>query len=120
MVWVDPSAIIYGAHYGLWGWCPPEWILYCIMARVRMKPTKKKIVSFETCNSLLALCRMGKVRVIKEYDRDEVVLSVVSASGSMIGVVGERYKYLFENEIVERGSGDGLLEGCSQTTRVEP
>ena len=82
-----------------------------------MKPRpQKKIVSLETSQALVSMIEMGKVRIFKEHTSEGPVLTVVSASGSPIGVIGERYKYMFEKFLVEQGSGDGLFEGCSQTT----
>ena len=83
-------------------------------------PTPKKIVSFDTIQSLAALVDMGQVRVIKEHTSDGPLLIAVSRSGKTLGAIGERYKYLFEAKISERGSGDGLFEGCSQTSRLAP
>ena len=82
------------------------------------KPTGlKKIVSHETAQKLVAMIEMGKVRIIKEHTPDGAVMTVFSASGSPIGIIGEKYKYLFEAALIRYGSGDGLLEGYHQTTR---
>jgi hypothetical protein len=78
----------------------------------------KKIIDYASCQSLLALVNMGKVRIVKEHTESGPLLIAVSASGNTIGAIGERYKYLFETVISERGSGDGLFEGCSQTTSL--
>lgn len=78
----------------------------------------KKIFLRQGCESLLALAEMGKVRIIKEHTNDGPVYFAVSASGAPIGIIGERYKYMFENLLLEKGSGDGLFDGCSQTSRA--
>ena len=77
----------------------------------------KKIVSLEIAHNLVAMIEMGKVRIFKEHTpNDGVVLTAVSASGSPIGIIGERYRYMFEAAMLRYGSGDGLFDGCSQTT----
>lgn len=76
----------------------------------------KKIVSRETAQALVAMIEMGKVRVFKEHTPDGAVLTAVSASGSPIGVIGERYRYMFETALEVHGSEDGLFAGHSQTT----
>jgi hypothetical protein len=78
----------------------------------------KKIVDRQSADALRALIRMGKARAVKEHSDGETHIAVYSASGMMIGVIGQRYRYMFENALMEQGSGDGLLEGCSQTTAM--
>lgn len=76
----------------------------------------KKIVSLETAQALIAMIEMGKVRIFKEHTPDGAVLRAVSASGYPIGIIGERYRYMFEKMIETHGSEDGLFAGHSQTT----
>lgn len=76
----------------------------------------KKIVSRETAQALIAMIEMGKARIFKEHTpNDGAVLTAVSASGYPIGIIGERYRYLFEKAMIDYGSGDGFF-GDSQTT----
>jgi hypothetical protein len=82
-----------------------------------MAPTKNKTLTTLTgCRKLLTLIEQGEARIIKEFKDGTPVLVVVSASGAPIGVVASKYGYLFEPALLERGSGDGLFEGFSQTT----
>jgi hypothetical protein len=76
----------------------------------------KEINDYKTINCLLALIEIRKARVIKEFVNGNPVFTIVSSSGTNIGVIGERYKYLFDKYMFEHGSGDGLFDGCSQTT----
>jgi hypothetical protein len=77
---------------------------------------QKRIVARETCQSLIAMVAMGKVQVIKEHTLEGPVYSVISKRGTPLGVIDDRYKFMFEKLLFERGSEDGLFEGCSQTT----
>lgn len=81
------------------------------------KHQQKKIVSYGTCQALVAMIEMGKARVIKEYSEEGPVYTVFSASMSPIGIISEKYRFMFEKMLSERGSGDGLFDGFSQTTR---
>ena len=84
-----------------------------------MKPNhRKKIFTREACESVLAMVNMGKVRIIKEHTPDGPVYVAESVSGTPIWVIGERYNYLFEKVLSERGAGDGLFESLPQTTRL--
>lgn len=76
----------------------------------------KKIVDREMAEKIRALVRMKKARVIKEHDDRGPVYRVYSASGPIIGTIGDKYKYLFEALIVEQGAGDGLFKDQSQST----
>jgi len=78
----------------------------------------KKIVDRQSADALRALIRMGKARAVKEHSDGESHIAVYSASDRMIGIIGERYRYMFEAALIEQGSGDGLLEGLSQTTAL--
>ena len=78
----------------------------------------KKIVDRQSAESLRALIRMGKARAVKEHSDGESHIAVYSASGGMIGLIGERYRYMFEAALLEQGAGDGLLEGFNQTTAL--
>lgn len=80
----------------------------------------KKIVERETAEKLRELVRMGKARVVKEYVGGEPELFVYSPSASLMAIIGGRYRYMFEAALIEQGSGDGLLEGCDQTTVPVP
>jgi hypothetical protein len=82
-----------------------------------MARTKNKtLTSLIACRKLLTLIEQGKARIIKEFKDGSPALVAVSASGAPIGVVARKYVYLFEPVLLERGSGDGLFEGFSQTT----
>jgi hypothetical protein len=76
----------------------------------------KKIVDLETAQKLRELVRMGKARVVKEFVAGEPEFAVYSPSGALMAIPSLRYRYMFEAAMIERGSGDGLLEGCHQTT----
>lgn len=79
----------------------------------------KKIVDRHTAKSLLALVKMGKARIVKEHTVDGPEYAVFSASGTPCGIIGKRWEYLFEAALIRQGSGDGLLEGCSQTAGMK-
>lgn len=80
----------------------------------------KKIVDRETADKLRELVRMGKARVVKEYVNGEPEIFVYSPRASLMAIIGDRYKYMFEAALIEQGSGDGLLEGFDQTTATVP
>ena len=77
---------------------------------------QKKINDHETALSLRELIRMGKATVTKEHSLDGPIYRAYSVSGTFIGIVGPKYKYLFESALLEHGAGDGLFEGQSQST----
>ena len=79
----------------------------------------KKSIALQTCESLLAMVNKGKVRIVKEHTPSGPIYIAYSTSGTHIGIVNDRYKYMFEKVIFERGSGDGLFKGFSQTTAME-
>lgn len=79
----------------------------------------RKIADRSTAESLLALIRMGKARVVKEHTGDGPEYAVFSASGTPIGIAGKRWVYLFEAALIQQGAGDGLFDGCSQTVRPD-
>lgn len=82
-----------------------------------MADTKNKTLNSLTgCRKLLTFIEQGEARIIKEFKDGSPVLVVVCASGAPIGVVARKYAHLFEAALLERGSGDGLFEGFSQTT----
>lgn len=83
-----------------------------------MPASLNKIVDREASEKLLALVRMGKARVVKEYVNHDPEIFIYSASGTLIAMIGMRYRYLFEAELIKHGSGDGLLEGYHQTTAI--
>jgi len=73
----------------------------------------------KAAHDLLKLVEQRKARIVKEFRNGEQTLVGIGASGSHIGIVAKQHRYLFEKHLVERGSGDGLFEGCSQTTVPE-
>ena len=79
-----------------------------------------KVVDRESAEKLRALVRMGKARVIREYVDGDPEIIVRGASGALIGIIGQKYKYMFEAALIEQGSGDGLLPGFDQTTLPVP
>ena len=78
----------------------------------------KKIVDRHSAESLLALVKMGKARVVKEHTDCGPEYACFSSSGTPIGVIGARWAYLFEAALIQQGAGDGLFEGHSQTVRA--
>jgi hypothetical protein len=78
----------------------------------------KKAIDLTTCNRLLTLVSMGKARIIKEHGGPDGVSFIVrSSSGTMLGIAGKRYQYLFESELERQSSNDGLFTDMPQTTR---
>jgi hypothetical protein len=80
---------------------------------------QRKIVDRHTVESLIVLIGMGRARVVKEHTADGPEYAVFSASGTPLGIAGERWKYMFEAAFIEHGAGDGLFEGCSQTVAAD-
>jgi hypothetical protein len=76
----------------------------------------KKIVDLKTAMRLRELVRVGKARVVKEHTDAGLEIFVWAPGGSLMAVIGKRYRYMFEAALLEQGSGDGLLEGHHQTT----
>ena len=76
----------------------------------------KKVVDLETITNLRKLVRVGKARVVKEFIDGEPEIFVRSPSGILLGHIGQKYKYMFEAVLIEKGSGDALLKGFDQTT----
>jgi hypothetical protein len=79
----------------------------------------KEINNRHTCEALLSLIRIGRARVVKEHGEDGPSYCIFSASGSAIGQICNKYQYMFERAVIERGNGDGLFDGCSQTVRAD-
>lgn len=67
----------------------------------------------------LALCRMGKMRAVKEHDGWGARIICVSNSGKTSKVIKSKYAYMFEAFMLEYGNRDGLFEGCDQTAEVK-
>jgi len=67
----------------------------------------------------LALCRMGKMRVIKEHGPYGPQIICINESGSVIVAISHKLAYLFEPFLAEHGNGDGLFEGEHQTAEVK-
>lgn len=79
----------------------------------------KKITDRHACEALLTLIRIGRAKVVKEHGEGGPNYFIFSASGASIGKIGEKYKYMFEEAVINRGSGDGLFEGFSQTVKPD-
>ena len=80
----------------------------------------KRGVDRKAAIRLRELVRIGKARVVKEYISGEPELFVRSPSGSLMAIIGERHRYMFEAALIEQGAGDGLLDGFDQTTALAP
>lgn len=76
---------------------------------------KDKIIDRRDCETLLGFLKMEKVSVQKIHTRRGPVYAAVSASGRVLGKIGRKYRYMFENAIIELGNNDGLFDGFSQT-----
>jgi hypothetical protein len=80
----------------------------------------KHVNDWQTAHHLRDLVYAGKARVIKKYVDGNPELFIRSPSGTLMGIAGCCYRYLFEALLANHGSGDGLLDGFHQTTAPRP
>lgn len=73
--------------------------------------------NFLEAEDLLRLCRMGKMRVIKEHTPNGPIVICVSKSGAITSKVPRDYIYMFEPFWSEYGNRDGFF-GDQQTTAL--
>ena len=76
----------------------------------------KTTVRHEDAWKFLEMCEMGKLCVFSEMEDGKRVMRICDKSLKPLAVVGERHRYMFEQFVSRRGSGDDLFSSVSQTT----
>lgn len=79
------------------------------------RKTTITITDRKTCDKLIAMIGTGHARIVKEIIEGNADYLVFSQSGTQIGIIGKKWKYLFAKLLGECGAGDDLFPGCDQT-----